>query len=155
MTGHGGTELLLRNLERVQALFPPGFSPVVECLKVGLDRIELGGLGLYRKVPGSYDAEEKAIRLNPDLSDSEKSELAAGISRRNGVTITAADLFVWVFFHEAAHHLRRRNVLAMSRRNVLGGGLGLAEGEALCYEEAEAESYARRRFLAWKKGRRA
>jgi hypothetical protein len=70
-----------------------------------------------------------------------------------GVKVTASDLFVWVLYHELAHHLRRRNLLPMSRRNATLGALGAAEGEAVSMEEHEAEAYAKRKFMEWKRRR--
>jgi hypothetical protein len=146
---------LLRNLGRLQALFPPGFNVAAECLRAGIEKIELASTGVYSKSPGMYCAEGKTIRLDPDLTDHDRAQLARKINHRHrGLGVTSEDVFVFVVLHELGHHVRRRNLLAMDRRNMLGGGLGLAEGETICMEEHEAEQFAMRRFVEWKKGRR-
>lgn len=151
-TGAGLTELF-RGIAEVQALFPAGFNPIRECLKAGVSQIELGALGVYSKAPGSYDPDEQAIRLDPGLSALDREQLAREINKRHrGLGVTSEDVYVFVLFHELAHHLRRRRLLGMPRRNGLLARLSFWEREEIFGEEYEAEAYARKRFLEWKGG---
>ena len=153
MSGAGLTELF-RGIAEVQALFPADFNPIAEAMKAGVSTVKLGALGVYSKAPGSYDPEEQAIRLDPGLSALDRERLAGVINKRHrGLNVTSEDVFVFVLYHELAHHRQRRRLLGMPRRNGLLARLSFWEAEEISTEEMAAEEFAKENFLKWKQKR--
>ena len=142
---------LFRSIAAVRSLFPLDFEPIRECLKHGISAIRLETGQLFR-LPGSYDAEEQTITLDPKV---DWSKVAAEINRRHpGLGVTSEDVFVFVFYHEVGHHLQRQRLLGMSRRNGLLARLSFWEAEEISAEEQAAETFAREKHLEWRRTRK-
>jgi hypothetical protein len=63
------------------------------------------------------------------------------------------EAFAWLVLHEIGHCLRRKQLLAMPRRNTIGGrNLSLFDQEEIAREESAADEYAKERFRKWKRG---
>lgn len=145
----GGATDLLRNLGRVQALFPPGFNAVAEALKAGVCSIRLKK-GILFGINASFDPEEMAIDIN---LEADREKIVATARRRTGVEIKVEEAFAWVLLHEIGHCLRRKQLLAMPRRNTIGGrDLSIFDREEIDREESAADEYAKERFRKWKRG---
>ena len=151
----GATTELLRNLARVQAVFPPGFPFASEALSAGVESLRLRR-GIFG-IASCYDPETGQIDLDPEA---DWGKIALQVGRRHGLKLTPEDARAFAFLHECGHARRRKQVLGMPRRNLLGIGgselslsFFLADHIAIGNEEHEAESFAKKRFLEWKRGR--
>ena len=74
----------------VQALFPPGFNAVAECLKHGVKKVVVDAGGIF-KATASYDPESATIRLNRNL---DRELVARETGRRNGIRPLAVQIMI-------------------------------------------------------------
>ena len=135
---------LLQRIAKVRALFPPDFPVMGEAVAHGLEEIRLKRGGIFGVV-AAYVPEEKAIELDPNI---DRERIALLIGRRHGIAVEPGEVFVWLFYHELSHHLRRQRLLGVRERNV-----AFAPTEANMEEERQAEQYAKARFIEWRRSR--
>lgn len=134
---------IFRAAADVQRLFPAGFNVLAECMKHGIRAVRVTDGGFF-DIEAAYDPEAEEIELNavPD-----RRALAEVLSRRHGIRIDPTEEIVWRFFHECGHHVRRRQLLAIEGSRALI----FSRSSEVLVEEREAEAYAKRRFLEWKR----
>jgi hypothetical protein len=140
----------LADLARFQALLPPGFPAVSECLKAGVLTARLRKGVLYG-ISSFFDPEEMAIEIDPDA---DREKIVAIAKRRTGVKVGVEEAFVWLLLHEIGHCLRREHVRTMQRRNLLGTvgfSLFFMDWIAVDEEERLADEYAAERYRKWKR----
>ena len=135
---------LFQGIAEVQSLFPAGFNPIRECLKHGVGEVRLKDGGIFR-IAASYDPEEKAIEIDPGI---DREKIAGVLFRRHGIAVKPGEVHLWMFLHELGHHLRRERLLGVENRNVM-----FSPTPRNMEEEREAEAYAKRRFLEWRKSK--
>jgi hypothetical protein len=123
---------VFKTLAAVQSLFLRGFHPITESMKHGVKTIRLKRW-VFLDVPACYDPAEKEICLDPNA---DVEHLSGILTRRHGIRVEPGEVHLWLFFHEVRHHQRRH--LGRSLRDP--------------WEEREAEAYAKRRFVEWKRG---
>jgi hypothetical protein len=133
---------LLRGIAELLALFPPDSGVLTECIRHGVGEVRLKDGGIFR-IAASYDPEEKAIEIDPGI---DREKIAAEISRRHGIAVKPGEVHLWMFLHELGHHLRRERLLGRRDRNVL-----FSPTPRNLEEERQAEAYAKRRFIEWRK----
>ena len=141
MSGASAAELL-RGIAAMQALFPSGFNVLTECIRHGVGEVRLKDGGIFR-IAARYDPEEKAIEIDPGI---DREKIAGVLFRRHGIAVKPNEVFVWLLYHELSHHSRRERLLGRRERNVL-----FSPTPEVLEEEREAESYAKRRFIEWRK----
>jgi hypothetical protein len=139
-----GTRELFERVAKLRRLFPPGFPVMGECLVHGVEEIRLKDGGIFRIV-AAYVPEEKAIELDPNI---DREKIALLIGRRHGIAVKPGEVFVWLFYHELGHHLRRERCLGVERRNV-----EFSPTPENLEEERQVEGYARERFTEWRRSR--
>jgi|GEM_PF-5197766 len=121
-------------LPAIESFFPSDFDPVAEAKEIGVREVRVARI--YGGAPARYCPDTKTIEISPHL---DREKIASEIRSRTGVRVKPEEVAIWLLYHEAVHHTRKRHI---PPRNGLLSLLSLSDEIEIAEEEREVERIA-------------